>query len=315
MTMAAQIPEDPPSFAHVSVMLDEIVRAFEGVSGVVVDATAGGGGHSHALLARHPGLEILAFDRDRGAVEAAGQRLAGFGPRARVEQASFAEIGARLEALGVAQVSGVLADLGVSSQQLGEAERGMSFRSEGPLDMRMDLDAGETARELVERLSQDELANVIYELGEERGSRRIARCIKQSLESGELLTTLDLRRAIVRAVGPRRIGGVDPATRTFQALRMAVNAELEQLGSLLALARERLCEGGVIAVLSFHSLEDRMVKRELRERELWDRLSSKPMLPSDEETARNPRSRSAKLRIARRRAELVDDYGPESEDP
>jgi len=313
MTMPALIPDDPPSFAHVTVMRDEVVQAFDGASGVVVDATAGGGGHSHALLARHPELQIVAFDRDRSAVEATRRRLVEFGARARVEQASFEEIGGWLDAAGVSSLSGVVADLGVSSQQLGEAERGMSFRSEGPLDMRMDLGAGETVQELVERLSQDELANVIYELGEERGSRRIARCIKQALEHGELSTTLDLRRAIVRALGPRRIGGVDPATRTFQALRMAVNGELEQLGALLELARERLCEEGVIAVISFHSLEDRMVKRELKERELWQRASSKPMLPSSEETAHNPRSRSAKLRVARRRAALSDAI-PESED-
>ncbi|MFO7177402.1 MAG: 16S rRNA (cytosine(1402)-N(4))-methyltransferase RsmH [Pseudomonadota bacterium] len=294
--------ETPPSFHHVSVMVEEITRAFATAQGVVVDATAGGAGHTSALLAAHPGISLLAFDRDPRAVEAARHRLRPFGARARVEQAVFSEIPERLEALGIGSLGGVLADLGVSSEQLADAERGMSFRLEGPLDMRMDPTRGETALELIARLSQDELADVIYELGEERASRRIARCIKQALASGELETTLDLRRAVVRAVGPRRIGGVDPATRTFQALRMKVNGELEELRSLLAFARVRLAPGGIAAIISFHSLEDRLVKREFSQRDLWERITPKPLTASAEELERNPRSRSAKLRVARRRA-------------
>jgi 16S rRNA (cytosine1402-N4)-methyltransferase len=173
----------------------------------------------------------------------------------------------------------------------------MSFRAPGPIDMRMDPSSGETALELIERLSQDDLADVIYELGDERASRRIARCIKQSLEAGELESTLDLRRAVVRAVGPRRVGGVDPATRTFQALRMKVNGEIDQLRTLLGLARERLVPGGVAAIISFHSLEDRLVKREFMDREVWERRTPKPLVPSAGEAERNPRSRSAKLRV------------------
>jgi 16S rRNA (cytosine1402-N4)-methyltransferase len=150
-------------------------------------------------------------------------------------------------------------------------------------------------------VSQDELADLIYELGEERASRRIARCIKQALAAERLTDTLDLRRAVVRAVGPRRVGGVDPATRTFQALRMAVNAESAQLKTLLALARRRVAPGGVAAILSFHSIEDRAVKRELFVRDEWEPHSKKPLVPSDSEIETNPRSRSAKLRAARRR--------------
>jgi 16S rRNA (cytosine1402-N4)-methyltransferase len=190
----------------------------------------------------------------------------------------------------------------------------MSFRSRGPLDMRMDPSQGETALELVTRLSQDELANTIYELGEERRSRRVARCIKQALEAGELVDTLDLRRAVVRAVGPRRLGGVDPATRTFQALRMAVNGELAQLETLLAQAKTLLAIGGVVAIISFHSLEDRMVKRALLEREVWQRLTKKPVVASERELSENSRARSAKLRVARRVDEAQADSG-RGEDP
>jgi 16S rRNA (cytosine1402-N4)-methyltransferase len=176
----------------------------------------------------------------------------------------------------------------------------MSFRAEGPLDMRMDPTHGETALDLIDRLDDDELADLVYRFGEERRSRRIARCIKQARDAGELATTLDLRRAVVRAVGPARIGGVDPATRTFQALRIAVNGELDELAALLALAPRVVRPGGVVAILSFHSLEDRLAKRALRDRALWQPLSKKPLVPSDEEIADNPRARSAKLRAARR---------------
>jgi len=207
-----------------------------------------------------------------------------------------------LDEAGIEQVDGILADLGVSSFQLDTPERGMSFRQQGPLDMRMDTSSGETALELIARLDQDELADVIYELGEERRSRRVARCIKQALEEGNLNDTIELRRAIVRAVGPRRVGGIDPATRTFQALRMAVNSELKEVSALLTTARARLKPGGLLAVISFHSLEDRLVKREFQNRMLWAPLTKKPIIASDEEQAQNPRSRSAKLRVARRLA-------------
>jgi 16S rRNA (cytosine1402-N4)-methyltransferase len=175
----------------------------------------------------------------------------------------------------------------------------MSFRREGPLDMRMDPGSGETALELLARLTDEELANVIYEYGDERRSRRIARSVKKALAAGELRTTLDLRRAIVRAVGPARVGGIDPATRSFQALRIAVNQELEELEALLAALPGLVAPGGTVAILSFHSLEDRLVKKAFAA-DGWERLSKKPAVPTDEERAQNARARSAKLRAARR---------------
>jgi 16S rRNA (cytosine1402-N4)-methyltransferase len=312
MTVSAVSIEEPPQFNHVSVMVPEIVSAFSDVRGVIVDVTAGGGGHSSALLEALPAVSLLCFDRDQVAVAATRARLSPFGTRARVEQAPFSDVAERLDALGVTQIDGLLADLGVSSEQLNDPGRGLSFRAPGPIDMRMDGTSGETALELIERLSQDELADVIYELGEERASRRIARCIKQAFEGGELETTLDLRRAVVRAVGPRRVGGVDPATRTFQALRMQVNGEIEQLRSLLGLARERLADGGIAALISFHSLEDRLVKREFVDRNSWERLTPKPICASPEELEQNARSRSAKLRVGRR---LRDEPPPSEELP
>jgi len=302
MTMAAIDFEAEPVFAHVSVMPGEVVEALDpSRGGVFVDATAGGAGHSAALLAAGgPELRLIACDRDPLAVRTAQSRLAQYGQRALCVHASFDQIPERLAALGITQVDGILADLGLSSQQLADAERGMSFRSSGPLDMRMDPTRGETALELIERLSQDELANVIYELGEERRSRRVARCIKQAFEAGELKDTLELRRAVVRAVGPRRLGGVDPATRTFQALRIAVNGELDQLVSLLGVAKNLLAPGGIAAIISFHSLEDRLVKRAFLDRSSWHRLNKKPVLAGETELAENPRARSAKLRAAMR---------------
>jgi 16S rRNA (cytosine1402-N4)-methyltransferase len=293
--------EVPPSFTHVSVMPGEVVRLLEPHSGgVYLDVTAGGGGHSRAILEACPTARVVALDRDPEAVAAAEGALAEFGERAKVIHADFADVERVLIEQGISLLDGLVADLGVSSQQLGDALRGMSFRSEGPLDMRMDPTRGETARELIERLDSDELADVIYTLGDERRSRRVARCIKQALAQGELETTLDLRRAVVRAVGPRRVGGIDPATRTFQALRMAVNAELDQLTALLAALPRLIAPGGVAAFLSFHSHEDRLVKRAFLNRELWQRLTPKPLGASDEEQSKNPRARSAKLRGARR---------------
>jgi len=298
--MAAEHLE-PPQFSHVSVMLPEVVAAMsQRPQGVFLDVTAGGGGHSAGVLAALPEARLIACDRDPLAVRAATLRLKDFGERATVLHARFDEVSHVLAELGLAGVDGLIADLGVSSPQLDDAERGMSFRVAGPLDMRMDPSRGETAAELIARLDQDELADVIYHYGEERRSRRVARCIKQAEQEGALQSTLDLRRAIVRAVGPQRVGGVDPATRTFQALRIAVNQELAQLEGLLADAARWVVPGGVAAIISFHSLEDRLVKRAFQVRELWSRHHNKPQLASEAEQAENPRSRSAKLRVATR---------------
>jgi 16S rRNA (cytosine1402-N4)-methyltransferase len=282
-------------------MLTEVVSAIAPQSGgVYVDVTAGAGGHSEAVLEACDSCRLIALDRDPNAVEAVRQRLARFGDRALVCHSDFGAIVDVLRSHNIEKVNGVIADLGVSSGQLDQGPRGMSFRLEGPLDMRMDPTGGETARELIARLSQDDLADVIFQFGEERRSRRVARCIKQALQSGELETTTDLRRAVIRAVGPRRVGGIDPSTRTFQALRIAVNRELEELEQLLHALPDVLVLGGMAAVISFHSLEDRLVKHSFKDSQLWRRRTNKPLLASSEEQERNPRSRSAKLRVVER---------------
>ncbi|MCC6663069.1 MAG: 16S rRNA (cytosine(1402)-N(4))-methyltransferase RsmH [Polyangiaceae bacterium] len=306
MTIVATTSDDTPSFEHVTVLAKEVVRVLSPErGGLFLDVTAGGGGHAAAILETAQNARVIAFDRDPVAVEAAARRLARFGERAMVVHCAFSGVSDWLRSGELGPVEGVVADLGISSQQLADRERGMSFRNEGPLDMRMDPTAGETARELIARVTQDELADVIYQLGEERRSRRVAACIKQALVAGELETTLDLRRAVVRAVGPRRVGGIDPATRTFQALRIAVNRELDELRSLLDVLPDLLAPGGVAAIISFHSLEDRLVKRAFLERERWERLHNKPIVADEDERSENPRARSAKLRAARRVAEVV----------
>jgi 16S rRNA (cytosine1402-N4)-methyltransferase len=301
MNTVAEESEETTGFNHVTVMAGEVLEALDPMrGGVFVDVTAGGGGHSAAILAAAPHVRVIAFDRDLVAVRATEDRLREFGERAVVVHAAFEDAPAWLRDAGIEGIAGLVADLGISSEQLGDGERGMSFRIEGPLDMRMDGTSGETAWALVRRLGQSELADVIYHYGEERRSRRVASCIKQAITAGEMETTLDLRRAVVKAVGPRRIGGIDPATRTFQALRIAVNRELDQLEALLRALPEMMAPNGVAAIISFHSLEDRLVKRAFLERDKWQRLTAKPRMASDAEQAANPRSRSAKLRTARR---------------
>jgi len=298
---------DRGAFEHVTVMASEVVAALAPTKdGIYLDLTAGGGGHSAAILAAAPEARLIAIDRDPLAVEAARARLAAYGAQVSVVHAAFTDVERVLGELGVPQVTGVVADLGVSSPQLDSPERGMSFRHAGPIDMRMDTTRGETALELIARVSQDELANIIYQFGEERRSRRVARCIKQALEADELATTTDLRRAIVRAVGPRRIAGMDPATRTFQALRLAVNQELGELGRVLEIVPSIVAPGGVAAFISFHSLEDRLVKRAFLDRDVWFRLTKKPQIVGEQEREDNPRSRSAKLRAARRVPSAVE---------
>ncbi len=293
---------DVPDFVHETVMKAEVVAALAPRAGLYVDATRGGGGHSEAILEAHPEARVVGLDRDDAALAAARARLERFGDRVTLVKTSFGRVAEALEELGVrpGTTAGLCADLGVSSPQLDDAARGMSFRREGPIDMRMDPTEGETALELIARLSDEELANVLFEYGEERRSRRIARSVKRALADNQLETTLDLRRAIVRAVGPVRVGGVDPATRTFQALRIAVNAELDELSTLLGVLPDILEPGGIAAILSFHSLEDRLVKRAFQRRDTWQPLTKKPLSASEEESVGNPRARSAKLRAARR---------------
>lgn len=301
MTMPAMVLEPSVPYSHVTVMRSEVVRSLDPSPGeTVVDCTLGGGGHTEAILDAFPGIRVVAFDRDPAAVAAAGRRLARFGDRVVLVRSTFSDVVARLADAAYLPVAGLVADLGLSSAQIEDPSRGMSFRAEGPIDMRMDPDADLTALDLIDRLAQDELADLIYQLGDEKRSRRISSCIRQAHLAGELRTTLDLRRAIVRAVGPRRVGGIDPATRTFQALRIAVNSELRELEALLAAAPQVLRPGGVAVIVSFHSLEDRLVKRAFLHREVWQRLTRKPLLATAAEQAENPRSRSAKLRAASR---------------
>jgi 16S rRNA (cytosine1402-N4)-methyltransferase len=291
---------DEVRFDHHAVMRSELVAALAPAAGsVLLDATLGRGGHALGVLETE-GTRVIGVDRDEAALVATKRRMGPLAERVDFLHGNFADVRSLLETVGVARVDGAYADLGVSSPQLDDPLRGMSFRREGPIDMRMDLSGGETALDLIERLSDDELADVIYRFGEEHRSRRIARSIKRAFSDGQLGTTIDLRRAVVRAVGPVRVGGVDPATRTFQALRIAVNQELEALSLLLSELATLVAPDGVVAILTFHSLEDRIVKRAFHDSDAWQPLWKKPHVASEEEIAENPRSRSAKLRAARR---------------
>jgi 16S rRNA (cytosine1402-N4)-methyltransferase len=289
-------------FGHVSVMLAEVIAALSPRDGgFYVDATVGGAGHARAILeASAPRGRLVAIDRDPLAVSVAVERLAEFGDRAHVVHAEQLQLRDVLRELDAPPVDGLIADLGVSSPQLDQAERGFSFNRPGPLDMRMDTSRGETAADLLARLDEGELADVLFQYGDERRSRPIARSIQRALTAGELHTTEDLRRAVVRVAGPRRAGKIDPATRTFQALRIAVNGELDQLHALLDAVPDLLADGGVVAVISFHSHEDRMVKHAFRDDARLESLTKRPLIASEAEQEQNPRSRSAKLRIARR---------------
>jgi 16S rRNA (cytosine1402-N4)-methyltransferase len=293
--------------AHVPVLRDEVLRLLAPRDGgLYVDVTLGRGGHAEAILeASAPSGRLVGIDRDDSAVRETQLRLARFGDRIRYVHGPFSGLRAHLAAVGASRVHGLLADLGVSSPQLDTPERGFSFKNEGPLDMRMDVSSGETARELIASLDERELADVLFQYGEERKSRPIARSIKRAEAEGRLETTLDLSRAIWRVTGPRR-GGIDPATRSFQALRIVVNAELAELEALLEALPDVLVDGGVAAIISFHSLEDRAVKHTLRSEPRLEVMEKKPLEATDLEADTNPRARSAKLRGARRRPRAED---------
>ncbi len=292
------------TFSHAPVLLAETLAQLTPKNGgVYVDVTLGRGGHAEAILeASAPLGRLIGIDRDPRAIEETTPRLARFGARVTLVHAAFSELRATLEAHHVPRIDGLLADLGVSSPQLDDAARGFSFRTEAPLDMRMDTTRGETALELIARVEENELADILFRFGEERRSRPIARAIKLAESRGTLMTTGDLRRAAVSVLGPRRQGGIDPATRTFQALRIAVNRELDELGALLGTLPDVLDDGGTCAIISFHSLEDRMVKRAFRDDARFAPKTKRPLIATEVETERNPRARSAKLRAATRTA-------------
>ena len=290
-----------PDSVHVPVMLDEVIRWIEPCPGkVIVDGTLGGGGHARAMAELvTPTGSIIGLDRDPAAVEAAELTLADL--PIRPIRANFCDLPEVLEQLEVSSIDGALLDLGISSDQLADTERGFSFSSTGPLDLRFDTTRGEPASRLINRLSAEHLADLIYAYGEERHSRRIARKIVAQRRDRPIETAAELaelvRRSIPRARGRQQI---DPATRTFQALRIAVNEELKSLEIALRRLPECLAPGGCLVVISFHSLEDRRVKEAFRDDERYQVLTRKPVRPSADEVARNPRARSAKLRAARR---------------
>jgi 16S rRNA (cytosine1402-N4)-methyltransferase len=262
--------------------------------GTVVDMTVGAGGHAAALLDAGVG-RVVGIDRDPRAIELARERLAPFGDRFRAVRALFSEAPAQLES---EHVDGILYDLGLSSMQLDRPDRGFAYRVDAPLDMRMglDYDEGPTAADLVNGLPLRELADIIYRFGEEHRSRRIAAAI---VRRRPIRTTDQLAGVVVSAVG-RRPGGPHPARRTFQALRIAVNRELEELAASLPQAVELLVPGGRVVVISYHSLEDGITKRGFRDEPRLRSLTKKPLRPSSEEVAANPRARSARLRAAER---------------
>ena len=295
----------PRSFQHLPVLAAPVLEGFAELAplleargdGLLIDCTLGGGGHSALLLEAHPRLRLIGLDQDPTARAAAAERLAPFGERVSIVPTNFADYTATEPAVAV------LADLGVSSPQLDVAERGFSFRHDGPLDMRMNPQAGETAAELLERLEEGALADLIYGYGEERLSRRIARRIKQDLAAqGPYSGTAALAYAVAGCYPPKaRRGRIHPATRTFQALRIAVNDELGVLERLLASAPDWLLPGGLFGVISFHSLEDRRVKTAFVSDERLQRVTRKAVSADAQEQEANPRSRSAKWRLARRR--------------
>jgi 16S rRNA (cytosine1402-N4)-methyltransferase len=271
-------------------MVDEVIR-FLGGRGTVVDMTLGAGGHAEALLAAGVG-RVIGIDRDPEAIELASARLERFRARFDARLATFASFDPE------GPVDGVLFDLGVSSMQLDAPERGFSYRRAGPLDMRMGPDA-RSAMELVNELPEDELANLIFQYGEERRSRRVAAAIVRARSRAPITTTDELARVVAGAVG-RRAGGPHPARRTFQALRIAANRELEELTASLPQAVGILAPGGRVVVIAYHSLEDRVVKRFLRDDERVRALTKRPLRPSDDEVDHNARARSARLRAAER---------------
>jgi 16S rRNA (cytosine1402-N4)-methyltransferase len=296
--------------------------------GLFVDCTVGLGGHSEAILEASPDTRVIGIDRDPAALNSASKHLAQFGERFRAEHADFREIDRILKDLGETEPAGILADLGVSSLQFDSPTRGFSFRFDAPLDMRMNPEGNEeSAADLLLQLPEKEIAAIIFKYGEERNSRRIAKWIVESREQGKpITTTKELADLVARASGQGRRGHIHPATKTFQALRIAVNHELEDLGPFVATAIDLLQPDGRFVVISFHSLEDRIMKQELRRlaghcqchsrsgfrrqvpaqlcscgaRRAVEILTKRPVVPETAEIDANPRSRSAKLRACRK---------------
>ena len=288
-------------FNHKSVMTNEIVSSIENYEGrllrefVGIDATLGGGGHSYELLKKYPNLKIIGLDQDPFARKAALIKNKAFQNRIDIKESNFADF------LPAQKVSFVIADLGVNSNQIDDPSRGFSFQKDGPLDMRMNPSMEITAAKLIKDLNEEDLANLIFKYGEERYSRKIAKKIKRDLyEKGTYSGTTELAYSIAGCFPPKqRYRKIHPATRTFQALRIAVNKELESLQKFLQISPNWLLPGGIISIISFHSIEDREVKNQFKNDRRIINLTKKPITPSFEEIESNKRSRSAKLRIAK----------------
>lgn len=305
---------------HVSVLLNECIENLNiRPDGVYVDGTLGLGGHSYEIASRLRGGRLIGIDRDPGAIRRAGERLAVFGDRVKLVHGNFGDVAAILDGLGIAGADGMLFDLGVSSPQLDEAERGFSYMLEAPLDMRMDSTASLSAYEVVNSWSEDRLNRILWDYGEERYARRISAAILRARAVKPIETTQELVEIIKSAMpAPALREKQHPAKRSFQAIRIAVNDELGEVERMMDSAPDKLNPGGRLCVISFHSLEDRIVKNGIARREngctcpreapvctcgfvrTLRSVSRKPILPSEEEIERNPRSRSAKLRVAER---------------
>lgn len=297
---------------HAPVLPAETREAFSPAPRVILDATAGGGGHSELLLKE--GHRVIALDRDLDSLKETASRLGAYKERFTSVHSNFSDLDSALESLGISQVDGILADFGVSSHQLDQAPRGFSFRHEGPLDMRMDQNQSLSARDIIQTYAEDDLKRIFREYGEERHAGKIARRITEARETQTFSTTTELAEFILKTIGKRE--KIHPATRVFQALRMEVNDELGEIRTLLEKAPALLKSGGRLALISFHSLEDRIVKRfiahhsaETIDRKEWPaprpnpdyclkNLTKKPQMALPEEVQGNPRARTAKLRIA-----------------
>lgn len=286
--------------AHISVLLQEVLQIFEGKSlSVFFDGTLGAGGHARAILEAHPEIErYIGCDRDPKALAIARKVLEPWGEKVELVRSDYADLPRVLKEKKVSSIDGFLIDVGVSSMQLDERERGFSFLGDAPLDMRMDPEGELTAAEIVNRYSEKELARIFFEYGEERRSRQVARAIVEARKKKKFRTTAELVQ-VIKPVATK--GKLHPATLVFQALRIVVNDELGQLQRGIAVAMERLSPGGRMAVISFHSLEDRIVKNAFRDAKgIVKILTKKPVGPTAKEMRENPRSRSAKLRAAQK---------------
>lgn len=303
MTSQAVFGEKKPDELHVPVLFQEVIDWLRPCSpGCYVDGTLGLGGHTEMILERSaPAGRVLGFDWDGQAARFAQERLAGFGDRFQLLRASYADIAEQLDRHGAGQVDGILVDLGVSSLQLDCPERGFSFQEDAPLDMRMDTRQEVTAQQLVNRLSQEELADIFFYYGEERQARRVARFIVEARVQQPLTGTRQLAKLIAQAI-PRKYHPkkIHVATKIFQGLRIAVNRELDNLTCLLTDAPKLLKPGARLCIITFHSLEDRIVKQVFAKTPQYKVLTSKPVLPTADEVRQNARARSAKLRVAER---------------